>query len=134
MWIDSSGDIKQVTCGFIYPDGSFYGTDEYKPGELTHEKILQHYGMKEEPGVIRFCINFIMLESASVLKRWHHDMEISDEYDIGCMTKQQSKILHEWLSAQSGSIFCPTMSGQKYQIRYLETLDDKLLTNIITIK
>ena len=26
MLIDSSGDIKQINCGFIFPDGSFYGT------------------------------------------------------------------------------------------------------------
>lgn len=131
MWIDSlsDGDIKDINCGFIYPDGSFYGTDEYIRGNLTHEKILYHYNIKEEPGVIRFCSLFIMLEST---KRFRN-IKIDEKYNISCITPEQSKVLREWLSVQKGKINCPTCFNQEYQFRYLETLDDKLLTNIIIL-
>lgn len=132
MFIDSTGNIKDITCGFIYPDGSFYGTDDYRQGRLTHEKVLQNYNIKEIPGIIRFCLSFIMLESVRRLRR-KHQIEISDEYDVECITESQSKLLREWLSAQKGNITCPTIFSKSYQIKYLESLDDKLLTNIITL-
>lgn len=137
MWIDSlnSKDIKLTTCGFIYPDGQFFGTNKYIRGEYTHEKILQHYGIKEEPGVIRYCLSFIMFESISRLSRKYHEYKNSfNEYNIDCITEQQSKILREWMSAQVGKIYCPSCFDKEYQIRYLETLDDKMLSNIIMAK
>ena len=129
MWIDSSGNIKDINCGFIYPDGSFYGTDEYHQGFFTHEKILKYYNIKEQPGVIRFCLSFIMLESGKHIK----DIELPMEYNIDCITPEQSKLLREWMSKLHGNITCPTIFDKQYQVRYLESLDDKLLTNIITL-
>lgn len=132
MWIDSTGNIKDINCGFVYRDGSFYGTDEYKRGCYTHEKILQHFNIKEEPGVIRFCLSFIMLESSNHLNR-RHKIKISDEYNIECITQEQSKLIREWMSKLQGNIFCPHTASKQYQIRYLETLDDRMFTNIITL-
>jgi hypothetical protein len=125
----SDGDIKEINCGFIYPDGSFYGTDEYTRGNWTHEKILYHYDIKEEPGVIRFCSAFIVFEST---KRFRN-IRIDEKYNISCITKEQSEVLRKWLSAQKGKINCPTCFSKEYQVRYLETLDDRLLTNIIIL-
>lgn len=135
MYIDSSlsnSDITNITCGFLYQDGSFYGTDEYKQGEYTHEDILQHYSIKEAPGVIRFCTSFIMLESTALLSR-RFNTEYPQEYNVTSITEEQSVQLRKWLSSQKGKITCPTISDKEYQFRYLESLDDKLLSNIIML-
>jgi len=132
MLIDSSGDIKQINCGFIFPDGSFYGTDDYRRGYWTHEGILQHYGIKETPGVIRFCSSFIMFESAKHLSMMYK-IDYPEEYNVGCITKEQSKLLREWMGVHNGTIPCPATSSKQYQFRYLESLDDKMLSNIIML-
>lgn len=129
MWIDSSGDIKDINCGFIYPDGSFYGTDDYRRGYYTHDKVLDHFGIKEEPGVIRFCLSFIMLESGRYIK----GVILPPEYRINSITAVQSILLRKWMSKLQGNIGCPTIHDKWYQVRYLESLDDKLLTNIISL-
>ena len=133
MWIDSltmPQSIKQINCGFIFYDGSFYGTDEYIQGNWTHEKILQHYKIKEEPGVIRFCLSFIMFETMQHLQY----IEEFKNYNIKEISKQQSNVLRKWMSYQKGKIQCPTCFSQEYQFRYLESLDDNILSNIIMIK
>ncbi len=128
MYISSPDDIAKINCGFIFSDGSYYGTDDYRQGNRTHDQVLDHFGIKETPGCIRFCSSFIMLESAKHLK-----VEISPEYIVSCITKEQSRVLRKWISSRLGKITCPHTKSKTYQFRYLESLDDQMLSNIIML-